>query len=416
MSIPESSFSLEYDGKESLVSLESTMVFSPLAGLKVLDLSQGVAGPYCAQILADQGAEVIKVEPAQGDWGRHVGMAANGHSTISTTYNRGKKSVAIDAKHPQGKALLLELAAQADVIVQNFRPQVVQRLGLDYESLVARGMQVVYLSISGYGADGPYAENPATDSVMQADTGLMHTNRTAQGDPQRVGFLLADIATGVYAAQACTAALLERLRTGQGRHVELNLFEVCCALQSTAVAEDMARVQSGQTSAPQAVSAPNGVFDAADGKISILALNNDQFARIATALDLAHWSQDPRFASNDLRLQHKAVLHAELAATVQHRSLEDLESCFQQHSVLHARIRTSEQVVQHPQAVHLGTFHQLQQPGMGVVQVAALPCGDRTATQLPAPRIGEHTVQVLQRLGKTDTDIQALLAAQAIAC
>lgn len=407
---------MDVKSKELLVSLESTMVFTPLAGLKILDLSQGVAGPYCTQILADQGAEVVKVEPVQGDWGRHVGIAANGHSTISTTYNRGKKSIVIDAKHPQGQTLLLELAQHADVIVQNFRPQVVQRLGLDYESLRARHLQPVYVSISGYGSDGPYADNPATDSVMQADTGLMHTNRTAQGDPQRVGFLLADIATGVYAAQSCTAALLQRLRTGAGQHVEINLFEVCCALQSTAMAEDITRLQNGQAVAPQAVSAPNGAFEAADGKISILALNNEQFQRIATALNLSHWHTDPRFASNDLRLQHKALLHAELAAAIHDRSLADLEQCFHKHSVLHARIRTASQVMQHPQAEHLQTFHQLEQPGFGTVQVAASPWGMRSVAQAPAPRIGQHSNEILLSLGKTQAEISALVAAQAVAC
>src|SRR2546427_4932807 len=155
------------------------------------------------------------------------------HTRFDCDWSSDVCSSDLDARQAQGRALLLRLAREADIVVQNFRPQVVQRMGVDYDSLRAAGLDPVYVSISGYGPTGPYADRPATDSVMQADTGLMTSNRDAQGQPQRVGLLLADIAAGVYAAQACTAALLGKARSGRGRHVELNLFEVCCALQST---------------------------------------------------------------------------------------------------------------------------------------------------------------------------------------
>jgi crotonobetainyl-CoA:carnitine CoA-transferase CaiB-like acyl-CoA transferase len=387
------------------VTCESTLGFTPLSGFKVLDLSQGVAGPYCTQLLSHQGAEVIKIEPAQGDWGRHVGVSSNGHSTLSCTYNAGKQSFAVDAKHPEGKALILALAKTADIVVQNFRPQTVQRLGLDFESLTQLGLNPVYVSISGYGADGPFSENPATDSVMQADSGLMSTNRDVNGSPQRVGFLLADIATGIYAAQACTASLLQRAKTGKGVHVELNLFNVCCALQSTAFSEEVIAKQVIK----QAVSAPNGIFDAVDGKITILALNNDQFQRISQALSLTHWEQDPRFATNELRLQHKAILHTELADVVRNWKVAELETRFNQHSVLHARVRNASEVLQHPQAQHLSTFQTLHQPGFGDVLIAATPWPVHTEkTPKPAPRIGEHSAKILNEIGLDSTAINKL--------
>ena len=387
------------------MTLKSTLGFTPLAGFTVLDLSQGVAGPYCAELLSHQGARVIKVEPPEGDWGRHVGVTRNGHSTISSTYNSGKQSLAIDAKRPEGKELLLKLARTADVIVQNFRPQVVQRLGLDHGSLKAIGIDPVYVSISGYGADGPYAEHPATDSVMQADSGLMNTNRDASGTPQRVGVLLADIATGVYAAQACTAALLHRLRTGEGTHLEITLFNVCCALQSTALSEELA---AGQTT-KQAVSAPNGIFDAADGKMTVLALNDAHFKRISEALNLLHWLTDARFATNTLRLQHKEVLHAELAAVVRQYSIAHLEALFNEHSVLHARVRSASEVLEHPQAAHLRTFQTLNQPGFGDVLCAATPWPATNGAPPAAPRIGEHSAQILKELGVSDEQLDALV-------
>lgn len=383
----------------------------PLQGFTVLDLSQGVAGPYCAQLLAGQGARVIKVEPPQGDWGRHVGVASDGHSTISSTYNSGKQSLAIDARRPEGRAVILRLAERADVIVQNFRPQVVERLGLDYESLRARGLGPVYVSISGYGPDGPFADHPATDSVMQADSGLMHTNRDAGGTPQRIGLLLADIAAGVYAAQACTAALLHRTRTAEGSHVQISLFNVCCALQSTVFSEELAGAQAAR----QTVSAPNGIFDAADGKLTILALNNEQFLRICKAFGLQHWETDPRFASNALRLEHKALLHAELSRKVAPQSLAQLEALLGRHQVLHARVREGRDVVEHPQARHLHTFQTIEQPGFGPLLWAAAPWACHAGAAQPAPRIGEHSQAILHGLGLDAQEIAALVAQQVVA-
>ncbi len=383
----------------------------PLQGFTVLDLSQGVAGPYCAQLLAGQGARVIKVEPPQGDWGRHVGVASDGHSTISSTYNSGKQSLAIDARRPEGRAVILRLAERADVIVQNFRPQVVERLGLDYESLRARGLGPVYVSISGYGPDGPFADHPATDSVMQADSGLMHTNRDAGGTPQRIGLLLADIAAGVYAAQACTAALLHRTRTAEGSHVQISLFNVCCALQSTVFSEELAGAQAAR----QTVSAPNGIFDAADGKLTILALNNEQFLRICKAFGLQHWETDPRFASNALRLEHKALLHAELSRKVAPQSLAQLEALLGRHQVLHARVREGRDVVEHPQARHLHTFQTIEQPGFGPLLWAAAPWACHAGAAQPAPRIGEHSQVILHGLGLDAQEIAALVAQQVVA-
>ncbi|CAB5682499.1 Formyl-coenzyme A transferase [Delftia tsuruhatensis] len=379
---------------------------APLAHYKVLDLSQGVAGPYCAHLLSRQGAEVVKVEPPDGDWARHVGLSREGQSSLSATYNAGKRSIAVDARQPGGGALLRRLAEGADVVIQNFRPQVVQRMGVDYDSLRAAGMNPVYVSISGYGPTGPYADRPATDSVMQADSGLMAANRDAQGRPQRVGLLLADIAAGVYAAQACTAALLGKARDGRGRHVQLNLFEVCCALQSTVLAENA--LCGGQPSA--GVSAPNGVFAAADGFITLLALNNDQFERLCRALDLPHWLQDARFASNALRLAHKRELHAELDALIARHPRAWWEQRLDAQGALHASVQNLCDVVSHPQAAHLQSFAQLEQPGFGSLLYAASPWSPLGRRPGVAPRTGEHSAQILAEAGFDAQQVQALIA------
>ena len=203
----------------------------PYTGLRVLDISQGIAGPYCAHILWQQGADVIKVEPPAGDWIRHVGVTKGGHSAYGIQHSAGKKALALDARTEEGKNILFDMAMQADVIVQNFRPGVAQRLGVGYETLSSLKPDLVYVSISGYGPDGPYADAPATDSVMQSDSGLMFSNQDEHGTPRRIGLLAADVMTGLYAAQGAATALYQRLARKQGTHVEVSLFEACASFQ-----------------------------------------------------------------------------------------------------------------------------------------------------------------------------------------
>ena len=278
----------------------------PYTGLRILDISQGIAGPYCAHILWQQGADVTKVEPPSGDWGRFVGVVRGEHSALSIQYNAGKRSIAIDGKVAAGRALLRQLALQADIVVQNFRPGVAERIGLGYAELAALKPDLLYVSISGYGPDGPYAEAPASDSVMQADSGLMVTNQDQHGVPRRIGMLMADVATGLYAAQAASAALYQRLARGVGCHVEVSLFEACASLQGINFLE---HAMAGQRPFG-AVSAPNGVFETADGQLTLLALNNDQFARVCRALGQKAWLTDVRFTDNTLRMAHAEFLHA----------------------------------------------------------------------------------------------------------
>lgn len=383
--------------------MTNDVTWLPFAGLKVLDISQGIAGPYCAQILWQQGADVVKVEPPDGDWGRHVGVVRNGQSALSVCYNAGKRGVCIDARTAEGRRALRILAEQADVIVQNFRPGAAERMGVGHESLRAQRPDLVYVSISGYGADGPSSNAPASDSVMQADSGLMFSNQNESGEPARIGILLADIATGLYAAQACSAALYRRAMTGQGMHVSLSLFEACAALQ----ANDMTAHAIAGARPVGAVSAPNRVFATADGRLSVLALNNDQFARLCRAMDRQSWLDDERFTDNAARMAHRDVLHAELAEQFATQPSEYWVARLSQEQVLHAPVRDYQQVAAHPQATHLGLFDTLEQPGIGAVPVVVAPgLGGRRAPQV-APAIGAHTDSVLQQAGIDADQIQA---------
>jgi crotonobetainyl-CoA:carnitine CoA-transferase CaiB-like acyl-CoA transferase len=379
----------------------------PFHGLRVLDISQGIAGPYCAEVLWQQGADVIKVEPPEGDWGRHVGVVRGEHSAMSVSYNAGKRSICLDARTQDGRRVLRELALQADILVQNFRPGVAARLGVGRESLAGERPGLVYVSISGYGPDGPHADAPASDSVMQADTGLMFANQDNSRTPRRVGLLLADIATGLYAAQATAAALYRRLGTGQGTHVQISLFEACAALQS----HDIAAYALAGERPVGAVSAPNGVFATADGALSVLALNNEQFARLCQALDLPHWLADPRFADNAARMAQRDVLHAELAALLVQAPTQVWSDRLKTHDVLHAPVRDYAALTAHPQAAHLGLFATLDQPGVGAVPFAGVPGLGPKRSPEPAPRVGQHSVAILQAAGRPPAEIDALLRA-----
>ncbi|MYN13131.1 CoA transferase [Pusillimonas sp. TS35] len=382
----------------------------PFTGLRILDLSQGIAGPYCTQMLWQQGADVVKVEPPQGDWGRHVGVTAAGHSALSVSYNAGKRSLCVDARVDSGRALLRRLASGADIVVQNFRPGVAERMGMGYDVLAADVPGLIYVSISGYGEDGPCAQAPASDSVMQADSGLMFANQDEHGMPRRVGILLADIATALYAAQQTSAALYRRALTGQGAHVRLSLFEACAALQINDIA---AYAHTGSRRA-EAVSAPNGVFDTADGRISVLALNDDQFGRLCRALGREAWLDDPRFAGNALRMAQRDVLHGEIAAQLSTASTASWVARFAQHDVLHAPVRDYAQLADHPQAGHLGVFQDFAQPGWGMVSLPGLPGTELRRPMQCAPAVGEHTLQILQEAGLARHEIDELLGSAVV--
>ncbi len=383
----------------------------PYTGLRILDMSQGIAGPYCAQILWQQGADVVKVEPLSGDWGRFVGVVRGEHSALSIQFNAGKRSVAIDGRGEAGRALLHSMAVQADIIVQNFRPGVMERMGLGYAALAARKPDLVYVSISGYGPDGPYADAPASDSVMQADSGLMVTNQDAQGQPRRVGMLMADVVTGLYAAQATSAALYQRLARKLGSHVEVSLFEACASFQGVNFLE---HAMAGQRPFG-AVSAPNGVFATADGQITLLALNNDHFARVCRALERPAWLADARFADNVSRMAHCDVLHRAIDELLMQQPSAFWMARLQAHDVLHAPVRGFDAVMAHPQATHLNMFTPLAQPGFVNLPHMGLPATVFRREALYAPRIGEHSVQVLLDAGQDGAHIQRLINAGVVA-
>lgn len=384
----------------------STDLPLPYTGLRILDISQGIAGPYCAHILWQQGADVIKVEPPAGDWIRFVGVTRDEHSALAIQFNAGKRALALDARAPAGKKILLELAMQADVIVQNFRPGAAERMGIGYAELSKLKPELVYVSISGYGPDGPYADAPATDSVMQADSGLMFTNQDEHGTPRRLGLLAADVITGLYASQGAATALYQRLARKQGTHVQVSLFEACAAFQGSCFIE-----QAIAGKRPfAAVSAPNAVFTTADGSISIVVLNDEQFSRFCQAISRTEWLTDARFVSNSLRMKNRAAMYEDLTALVSQQTTAHWAGLLKKHDILHAPVRNYQDVLMHPQALHLEMTQQLEQAGVGSLPYIGLPSHPHHRPVKSAPRIGENSIQILQESGVDADQIAQLIA------
>jgi crotonobetainyl-CoA:carnitine CoA-transferase CaiB-like acyl-CoA transferase len=379
----------------------------PYAGLRVLDISQGIAGPYCAHVLWQQGAHVLKVEPPAGDWIRFVGVAKGDHNALAIQYNAGKQALALDARTDAGKKILRGLASQADVVVQNFRPGVAERLGVGYAELSREKPELVYVSISGYGPDGPYADAPATDSVMQADSGLMFSNQDESGMPRRVGLLAADVMTGLYASQGAATALYQRLARKRGTHVQVSLFEACASFQGMCFLE---QAMAGKRPFG-AVSAPNGVFDTSDGKISVVTVNTDHFHRICRAMERPEWMTDARYLDNAIRFDNRGQLHADMNEQLKLKPTAHWTTLFKKHDVLHAAVRDYTGVMNHPQALHLKMFQALEQAGVGTLPYMGLPSHPYHRKAQSSPRIGEHSVQVLMEYGLAKPEIERLLTA-----
>lgn len=283
----------------------------PLSGLRVVDFTRVLSGPFSTALLADLGAEVIKVESPGGDDYRHVGPFIDGNSALFAFANRGKKSVVLDLKKPDDLAAAIRLASEADVVVENFRPGVAQRLGIGHEALRALNEKLIYASISGFGQDSPFRERPAYDLVVQALTGLMSINGASDGPPTIVGEAFGDLTAGLFASWAILAAVVQRGATGQGCHIDVAMFDSLLSMMPTAAGSYVA---TGKTPARfgnrHAFSAPFGAFAAKDGDVVIAVLNNKLFEVLARLIGRLDLLEDARFASDESRGANESALRA----------------------------------------------------------------------------------------------------------
>ncbi len=401
-----------------------------LDGIKVLDLSRVLAGPWCTQILADLGADVVKVErPGAGDDTRHWGPPflkdTDGNDTTQASYftacNRNKRSVTIDMATAQGQALIRQLAAEADILVENFKVGGLQAYGLDHASLCALNPRLIYCSVTGFGQDGPYAERAGYDLMIQAMSGMMSITGRADGEPgggpMRVGVALTDLFTGVYASTAILAALNVRHQTGLGQHIDMALLDVGLAILANQAAGFL---NTGSTPQRQGNShpslAPYQDFPTADGTM-LLAIGNDgQFKRFCDAVGHPEWAQDPRFASNTLRVQHRTTLIPAMEAVTRTRSTADWVTLLEDKAVPCGPINTIAQAFDDPQVIARGLRVELPRDASdGVATIASVASPLRLAGNPPVlrrapPALGQHTDEVLSGLGLDAAAIAALRA------
>ena len=408
-----------------------------LPHIKVLDLSRVLAGPWCTQMLADLGADVVKVErPGAGDDTRHWGppflQDAQGQDTQQATYftacNRNKRSVAIDMAQPQGQALIRQMALQSDVLVENFKVGGLAQYGLDYASLKALNPRLIYCSVTGFGQDGPYAPRAGYDLMIQAMSGMMSITGRADeapgGGPLRVGVALTDLFTGVYACSAILAAIEVRHRTGEGQHIDMALLDVGMAIlanQAAGFLNTGAVPQRMGNSHPSL--APYQDFPTADGAM-LLAIGNDgQFARFCQAAGHPEWATDARYASNTLRVQHRSALIPAMEALTRTRSTADWIALLEDKAVPCGAINDIGQAFADAQVQARGLkLNQALAPAIiddtAIESIASVASPLRLSGTPPVlhrapPMLGEHTDEVLAGLGLA-ADVVAGLRAQGV--
>ena len=403
-----------------------------LPHIKVLDLSRVLAGPWCTQMLADLGADVVKVEkPGEGDDTRHWGppflQDADGNATQHATYftacNRNKRSVTIDMAHPEGQALIRQMAAQSDVLVENFKVGGLAKYGLDYASLKALNPRLIYCAITGFGQTGPYAERAGYDLMIQAMSGMMditgRADGTPGGGPQRVGVALTDLFTGVYACSAILAALEVRHRTGLGQHIDMALLDVGMATLANQAAGflNTGKVPQRQGNSHPSL-APYQDFPTADGSM-LLAIGNDgQFARFCEAAGQPQWAQDTRYASNTLRVTHRETLIAAMQAVTRTRTTAQWIALLEDKAVpcgpintigqafADAQVQVRSLVINQPLALVNTTNKAIQ--SIATVASPLRLVDTPPVVQRPPPALGEHTDAVLAGLGLDAAAIAAL--------
>jgi crotonobetainyl-CoA:carnitine CoA-transferase CaiB-like acyl-CoA transferase len=381
----------------------------PFAGIRVVDASQGIAGPYCANILRQYGADVVKVEPPHGDWGRPLGAGVPGATAISIANSFGKRAVCLDAQHAPGRAALLRLAQQCDVFLENFRPGVIQRLGVAYDAVAAGNPGVVYVSITGFGQSGPYVGKPATDAVVQALSGMMVMNKEAGGTPKRIGMYAVDTMTGMYAAQATMAALFARVKHGRGKRLDISLLNSAVAFQVVPIMDHAINALLNEGAAPTAPTVPSGTFTTRDGHVNLAALNADMFFRIAGVVGHEEWKHDPRCATQASRVAIAAEINAAVAAVLITESTAYWVEKFEAADSLCAPVLDYAALLVHPQTLHASFMRSVLQPGIGEIPAASLPGMQDNNVFGPLPAIGEHTREVLADYGFGTDEIDLLI-------
>lgn len=396
-----------------------------LSSIRVLDLTNILSGPYATYQMALLGAEVIKVEnPKDGDLARKLGASpvlnAQLMGTSFLAQNAGKLSVTVNLKHPEGKALFRDLVANADVLVENFRPGVMERLGFGHAALREANPALVYCAISGFGQNGPLSANPAYDQIVQGLSGVMSITGDAQSAPLRVGYPLCDTLGGLAAAFAVASALVKRGRTGEGAFIDLSMLDVTLSAMGWAVSNYLiAGVESQPIGNQNATSAPSGAFRCGDGQINIAANKQEQFEKLCTLVGRPDLATDPRFAERETRKANRAMINAELESALIARKAEEWEVLLNAHGIPAGRILTIPEILAHPQIAARDLVQEIPVPEGDLGSLRVVRAGFDLADSQPTARcappwLGEHNAEIYGSLGRDDASLARLRATGAI--
>jgi formyl-CoA transferase len=398
---------------------DSTPWGGPLKGIRVLDFSRVLAGPFASQMLADLGAEVIKVEPPTGDDTRHFPPLREGVSHYFLSVNRSKKSIVVDLKTEEGAAIVRELAAASDILIENYRPGVMDRLGLGYERLAVDNPGLIYCAISGFGLTGPLRDRPSFDIVVQALSGALSVNGEAGREPTKLGIPLGDLVGGVYGPIAILAALHERATTGKGRLIDISLMDGMIGMLGY-----LAQLAffTGEDPQPQGSEHPNltpyGIYQTKNGAIVIACLTDNFWHRLCGALGLDEARNDPRFATIEGRKAFRADITAAIVERTMRFTLAELEEILTAHHVPHAPVLGVQAALSHPHTVARGMVVQTDHPVLGRLPIIAPSfkfAGDALPEPGCPPTLGQHTDEILGTLlGREPDDIAQLKAAGVI--
>jgi crotonobetainyl-CoA:carnitine CoA-transferase CaiB-like acyl-CoA transferase len=389
-----------------------------LAGVRVLDLSRVIAGPYCATLLGDLGADVIKLErPGRGDDLRS--WRGSGMSAAFAAINRNKRGIAVELQHPEGARVAFELARRADVIVENFLPGVAERLGLGYAAVRAVNPSVVYASVTGFGQTGPYAKRPGYNTIAQGMSGLMALTGMPGHPPTKVGGSVSDLAAALCAFGTVNAALVHRFRTGVGQYLDVSLVASTLSLLPDPVAHYFdSGVRPKRLGNRNANLTPAEAYPTKDGMIQVVMMNPDQYDRFCRALGDEALATDPRFATNDARLANYDDFRARVERVLGGATTAEWQERFERAQIAAGPVYEFDEVFADPQIRHLGLVAEVDQPGYGKARMLGFPVrasATPAAIHRPAPLLGEHTAEILGEIGVTAAELDGLIAAGAVA-
>ena len=377
------------------------------SGMRVVDLTQGIAGPHCTMLLAQHGADVIKIEPMEGDWGRTLGDLRGDHCGHSVMFNRGKRSIALNLKHPEGIAIVRKLAADANVFAESFRPGVMARLGFGYEALKEMNEKIIYFSVSGFGQDGPYSKRPTVDTLIQAFSGMMVMNRTPDGLPHRQGMIAVDVLTGLYGFQAVSAALMRQLRFGTGTRIDNSMMLATAAFQGAKLMEHA--ISDGN---PPPLYVPAGMFRTSDGFIVISSMRKHHFTTLMELVGRPDIPADPRMQTHDSRIRNAPIINKALTEAFPSKSTEEWLKLLIDHGVFAERVNNYQEYLDHPHVAAVNAVDWVEQDGVGKVPIARIPGLPRPAENLAAqhsPHIGEQGREILGEMGYSAGQIDGLI-------